>query len=346
MRFGLYGLALLALAACGGGEGDPASGQPVSNAGSNGAIVQGGRDSGSGAFASIEGDYVTETRLSGKLLFISAEPLKASQVMMADFDRGSASVLADGFAPSSWGGDIAFVEGCGPLAVRLSVLDGDGFTSPISECVEEDVITPDFFAPAISPDGSLIAVTNLEIPSKETFEDPLQAWAEGKSTYAATQVYRRNGTLVAEFEGRGPSAFARDGRLILSGLSDDAGYGLYEADFDTGETIRIDDGRLNGPVLSIDAHPKNDSIVFVHNGALFEMDLGEGAPKRLYAHGYPLAAAAYSPNGKKIAFVSQDPLKEASRVAGPGYPLFVYEDGDVAVVRFAVIPGGRLDWVE
>jgi len=324
-------LAAAMLAACSGGESD-------------------GDDRAGGETPSALGPSQAwlEKRYAGTLYLESNDPMEAAQLLSVDMRTGRFGVVANGVEPASWGGDLAFVEYCSALAVKLSIQDSDGFTSPISECVELDLITPDFFAPQISPDGTLVAVTNTAIPSPaEPGQSALDMWAAGTATYAGTQVYDRQGRLVQEFRDLGPATWTRSGDFVLAGLGGETvGFGLFRADMDNGTARRIDDGRLQGPVTALDAHPKADRIAFIHCGALFEMALSDGAPKRTHAHGVPLAGLAYSPDGNAIAFVSADPLDEGIYTEGDGYPVHVFENGTVHEVRFPFIPGGPLAWVD
>ena len=283
--------------------------------------------------------------LKGTLFFNRAEPLEAVQVMALDLSSGRFRVAADGGSPSTWGDAIAYLQLCSPLALRLSVTDADGFVNPVSECVKRDNITPDFFAPALSPDGKRVAITNTAIPDPKASDNPLEAWARGKDTYAATQIFDLDGQLVAEFRDMGPATFTRKGELLLAGAGGSAGYGIYRADKALKKTTRIDDGRIKAHINALDASPSNDRVAFVFNSALFEMDLSAGKPKRLHAHGYPLAGVAYAPKGKTIAFVSADPLQESYQMEGPGYSIFVYDEGEIEEIRLPFIPGAPLDWV-
>ena len=284
--------------------------------------------------------------LSGSLYFERNEPLEANQVMTVDLNSGQLAIAADGSDGSTWGRDIAFLQLCSPLAVRLSVTDADGFINPISECFERDVITPDLIEPAISPDGRFVAVTNLSVPGGETSDDPLKNLVLSRQTYAATHVYNRDGEIVGEFRGMGPSTWTKDGQLILAGLQEDPGFGIYRASSDFVGADRIDDGRLNAAIAAMDAHPSENRITFIFNSQLWDMALSDGKPKRLHSHGSPIGGLAYSPDGDTIAFVSVDALEEAYTTPKKGYHIWFYSDGEKFDVTLPIIPAGKLDWVE
>ncbi|MEL6752807.1 MAG: hypothetical protein AAFO57_02175 [Pseudomonadota bacterium] len=315
-------LFLLVLAACGGG---------------NGASDQNGDGSAN------SGSATTSKRLSGTLYFNSAEPLEAPQVMSMDLRRLSPVVAADGVYPSTWGRDLAYLSQCGPLSIKLSVVDVDGFTSDVSECYDLDVITPDVYAPAISPDGKYVSITNTALLAPK---EPGDTYGLLRKTYGATLVFDRDGKKVAEFKGLGNGTWTRDNRLVMSGLNAETGWGIYKAKRNLKSVERIDDGRLNGPIWGMDAHPRRDRVAFIFNSALWEMDMGSGAPKRLHNHGYPLAAAAYSPGGDQIAFISTDTMEEGHQMPGGGYPIFIYDDGDIETIMVNFIVSGPLDWTD
>ena len=136
------------------------------------------------------------------------------------------------------------------------------------------------------------------------------------------------------------------GLRTLGGRGGDAGYGLFKADKDLSGAERLDDGRLKSIIDAIDAHPIRDRVSFIFNGAVFEMGLKEGKPKRLHAHGNLLAGVTYSPDGAQIAFISVDTLDEAFQMSGSGYPIFVYDDGDIHTIRMPFVVAGPLDWTE
>lgn len=313
--------ALLATSACGGGDDSGADG---SNAGSSTSAT-------------------TSKRFSGELFFMSAEPLEAHQVMSMDLRRLSPVVAANGTTPSTWGGDLAFLAPCNPLTVKLAVEDEDGFVGELSDCYEEGIVSPDVYAVAISPNGKYVSMTNETqlLPA-----EPGDSYGLLRKKYTATQVFDRDGNQVAEFRGMGHGTWTRDNRLVMAGMDAETGWGIYRADRQLENVERIDDGRLNGGIWGMDAHPHRDRVAFVYNSALWELDMRSGAPKRLHNHGYPLHSAAYSPDGDQIAFVSIDSMEEGHAMPGPGYPIFVYDDGDIETIMVNFIVAGPLDWVD
>ena len=330
MRLSRLLLSCLMLAACGGPDD---GGKKASISG-----TQASDNSGQ------EGRISMTKKYPGTLYYNYVDPLEAPAAMAIDLKKGRYRTVSSGISASASGDTFAFIDFCSPLKVRLAIADGDGFTNPVSECVDRESIGPDLEAPAISPDGKLIAVTNYQMwpPRKE------DDWSYNLSLkkYTATQVYDLDGKIVAQFKGYGPATWTRKGKLILAGLSDEAGFGVYEADKKMKKVKRIDDGRIKDKIWAIDAHPSKDEIAFIFNGQLFEMPLSSGKPKRLHQHGQLLSGLAYSPSGKQIAIVSVDTLEEAMDMGGSGYPIFIYDNGKLHNVRFPYVVAGPLDWTK
>lgn len=317
-----FGLGTL-LAACGGGS----------------ETGPGGND---GASAAAPGNG---PRLSGLLYLESNDPLDAQQVMVRDMSSGQTSVALAGNEAFTWGGEIAYLSSCSPLAQRLSLADSDGFSIPVSDCFEISAIEQNLQHPVPSPDGQFLVVTNTQMPAKTDSEDIYEQLQASISNYAATMVFTREGEMVAEYVDFGPATFTQDGDLIMAGLGETAGFGVFRVGRDFAKPERIDDGRLSGPIRAITPHPRRERVTFIHNSQIFEMDLGDGKPSRIHSHGYPIAALAYSPRGDKIAYVSDDPLSEAMQT-GIGYSVFILEDGEYSRIEVPFIPGGPLSWVE
>ncbi|MEL7296635.1 MAG: hypothetical protein AAGJ86_03175 [Pseudomonadota bacterium] len=321
---------MLALAGCSSGDNDA----PQATEG------QGNSD---------QGTVQMSTKLKGTLYFNYAAPMKAPRVMALDLRKKRYRVATDGVHANVAGEVIAYVNFCSPLQVQLAVTDEDGFMAPLSDCVERDTISGNSLqGPAISRDGKRVAVLNNELRAEiDRKEDPygLQAIAGGNK-YSATQVFDRDGNVLAEFKDMGPAVWAKDGSLILAGRGGDVGFGIFRADKKLKKVERIDDGRLRSVVDVMDAHPKDNTVAFVFNGQLFEMPLKSGKPKRLHSHGNTLSGIAYAPDGEQIAIVSRDTLGEAIQMGGGGYPIFVYDDGDIHNIRLPFVIEGPLDWVK
>lgn len=299
--------------------------------------------------SSDQGSVSISASLKGTLYFNYAQPLEAPRAMALNLKAKNYRVAADGINPSVRGQIIAYVNFCSPLAIQLAVADEDGFMSPLSECVEQEVFSDSLQGPAISSDGKRVAVLNHKLQGQpdNSDDDPygLQAMI-GTYEYSATQVFDRDGNIVAEFKDLGPATWTTGGELILAGRGGDAGYGIYQAGRDLKSVKRLDDGRMKSTIDAIDAHPKDDRVAFIFNGQLFDMSLKQGKPKRLHAHGHTLGGVAYAPNGKQIAFVSVDTLEEGHQMAGSGYPIFVYDNGDVHSIRLPFVISGPLDWTD
>lgn len=299
--------------------------------------------------AADQGNVLVSTRLKGTLYFNYVEPLEASRAMALDLRNKRYRVVSDGIDPAVGGKTLAFVDFCSPLSVQLAVQDKDGFTSPISECVERDSIgRRDLYGAAVSPDGQRVAVTNFELYAEtNTDEDRYGLSAMvGATRYTATQVYSLDGQLLGQFDGYGPATWTKDGRLIIAGMGDDVGHGVFVVSKNLKSVKRIDDGRLKGSIQDIDAHPSKNEVAFIHNGQIFEMSLSSGKPKRVHAHGHTLSSLTYSPKGDQIAFVSTNTLDEAIQMGGKGYPIFVYDKGDVHSIRLPFVIAGQLDWTD
>ncbi|MEM1261730.1 MAG: hypothetical protein AAGH76_05010 [Pseudomonadota bacterium] len=286
--------------------------------------------------------------LEGTLIFERNPPMQAHQVMRMDMRRGRYEVAADGVDASMGSKNMAFLQRCAPLSVRVAVTDADGFAGPVSECFELDTITPDLLRPKMHPNDELIAVVNTAIPlPKDELPDTAAAqFGIGDNTYAGVQIYDVNDGLVTVLRNYGVSEWTRKGELVATGAGGDVGYGIFKVDKRFKAAKRIDDGRIKGDIRSIDTHPKKDRVVFIYNGQVFEMDLDDGSPERIHSHGYPLEAVAYSPDGEAVVFVAEDPLSEAFETPNTGYNLYVLRDGEAETLSLPFIPGGPLDWVD
>jgi len=226
--------------------------------------------------AVTQGSVTFSKRLSGTLYFTYVAPLEAPRAMALDMKSKKYRVISSGIRPAVEGQTIAYVDFCSPLSVRVAVTDPDGFSNPITDCIERETISgEDYRWPAISPDGKLIAITNFQVEGAiDEEEDPYGLGRiVGSHLYTATQVYDLNGELQAQFNDMGPATWTRNGRLLLAGRGGDVGYGIFEANKSMGSTKRIDDGRLRDVVWAMDAHPKKDQLAFIFNGQLFEMPL-------------------------------------------------------------------------
>ena len=300
-----------------------------------------------GGEATDQGQVRISAPLSGTLYFNYAAPLEAPRSVALDLAAKRYRVVSDGIHPTARDGALAYVNFCSPLAVQLAVDDADGFMTPLSDCVDRDTFTENSLqGPAISPDGKRVAILNHELYAEPepSQDDPLGIRAlVGREQYAATQIYDMNGALLEEYKHFGPAVWAKNGDLILAGLGGDVGYGIYRAAGE-GAPVRIDDGRLRGPIRAIDAHPTRNRVAFLFNGQLYDMALGDGKPKRLHSHGHLLAGLAYSPDGEQIAIISEDTLQEALEMGGRGYPIFVFDEGDIHSIRLPFVVSGSLDW--
>lgn len=195
MRMFVLSLALV-LAACGGGEKNAPAGEERS------------------AQQTDQGKVTTSKKLKGTLYYTYADPLAAPATHALDLKKKRYRVVSNGIRTSVRGDQIAFVDFCSALSVRVTVIDGDGFTSPVTECIERESITGrDYQSPSISPDGKKIAVVNFQIrpPKKNDNSNDLMN-AFGFEDYAATQVYDMDGNLLAQFKDMGPAAWTNQGR--------------------------------------------------------------------------------------------------------------------------------------
>lgn len=294
-----------------------------------------------------QGTVTTSKRLSGTLYYTYVAPLEAPRAMALDLKSKKYRVVSSGIRPAVEGQTIAYVDFCSPLSVRVAVTDPDGFSNPITECVERETISgEDYRWPAISPDGKLIAITNFQVEGEiDEEEDPYGLGRIiGSHLYTATQIYDLNGELQAQFNDMGPATWTRNGRLILAGRGGEVGFGIFEANTAMSSTKRIDDGRIRDVVWAMDAHPKKDRLAFIFNGQLFEMPLSSGKAKRIHQHGHPLAGLSYSPDGKQIAMISTDNLEEGFDMRVSGYPIFIYDNGKIHNVMLPFPTSAPLDW--
>ena len=340
MRASIVWTALLFLASCGLSDGPPSEGAAVETSKAPSQVSGTQVNSGPSSH-----DRVSMTKsFSGTLYYNYVEPLEAPAAMALDLKKGSYRTVSSGVSATVSGKKFAFIDFCSPLSVRLALSDADGFTNPISGCVDRETIGSDLEAPAISPNGKLIAVTNYQLWPPEKEGD--FAFNMRRKKFTATQVYDLEGELVAQFDGYGPATWTRKNELVLGGLGGDAGYGIFKADKNLKDVKKIDDGRLKDSLWAIDAHPSKDEIAFIFNGQLFKMTLSNGKPTRLHQHGHLLSGLAYSPSGKQIAIVSRDTLEEAMDMGGGGYPIFIFENDKLHYVRLPHVVAGPLDWTK
>lgn len=296
-----------------------------------------------------QGNVTTSEKLSGTLYFTYVDPLEAPRAMALDLKSKKYRVVSSGIRPAVQSETIAYVDFCSPLSVRVAVTDPDGFSNPITECIERETISEeDYRWPAISPDGKLIAITNFQVEGEiDEEEDPYGLGRiVGSHLYTATQVYDLNGDLQAQFNDMGPATWTRNGRLLLAGRGGDVGFGVFESNKAMTSTKRIDDGRLRDAIWAMDAHPKKDQLAFIFSGQLFEMPLSSGKAKRIHQHGHPLAGLSYSPDGTQIAMISTDNLEEGFDMPGNGYPIFIYDSGKVHNVMLPFATSAPLDWTK
>jgi hypothetical protein len=294
-----------------------------------------------------QGAVNTSKKLSGTLYFTYAAPMESPRAMALDLRSKKYRVVSDGIRPAMQGETMAYVDFCSALSVRVAVTDPDGFSNPIADCIERETISgEDYRWPSISPDGKYVAITNFQVEGEiDKDEDPYGLGRIiGSHLYTATQIYDLNGELQAQFKDMGPATWTRDGRLLLAGRGGETGYGIFEANKAMRTTKRIDDGRIRDVIAAMDAHPKKDELAFIFNGQLFEMPLSSGKPKRIHQHGHPLAGLSYSPDGKQIAIISIDTLEEGFDMPGSGYPIFVYEKGEIHNVMLPFVTSAPLDW--
>lgn len=299
--------------------------------------------------AVTQGSVTTSKNLSGTLYFTYADPMEAPRGMALNLKSKKYRVVSSGIRPAVQGQTVAYVDFCSPLSVRVAVADPDGFSNPITDCIERETISgEDYRWPAISPDGKLIAITNFQVEGEiDEEEDPYGLGRiVGSHLYTATQIYDLSGNLQAQFNDMGPATWTKDGRLLLAGRGGDVGYGIFETNKAMNSTKRIDDGRLRDVVSAMDAHPKKDQLAFIFSGQLFEMPLSSGKAKRIHQHGHPLAGLSYSPDGKQIAIISTDNLEEGFDMPGSGYPIFIFDNGRVHNVMLPFSASAPLDWTK
>lgn len=296
-----------------------------------------------------QGAVTTSKNFSGNLYFTYVEPLESPRAMALDLESKRYRVVSSGIRPAVQDQTIAYIDFCSPLSVRLAVTDPDGFSNPITDCIERETISEeDYRWPSISSDGTMIAVTNFQVEGEiDEEEDPYGLGRiVGSHLYTATQIYDLNGNLQAQFDDMGPATWTRNGRLILTGRGGEVGFGVFEADKEMSSVKRIDDGRIRDAISAIDSHPRSDQLAFIFNGQLFEMSLASGEVKRIHQHGYPLAGLSYSPDGKYIAMISTNNLEEGFDMPGNGYPIFIYDNGKVHSVMLPFPTSAPLDWTK
>ncbi|MEO0982969.1 MAG: hypothetical protein AAFX03_09990 [Pseudomonadota bacterium] len=314
------------------------------------ACGAGGQEPGPAA-GDAEADPTPQPRsagLSGELILEVNEPLEAVRIIRYDLETRRYVIEVDGSEARWANAKIVFTQPCGAhnTGERLAIADADGFVTPASPC-DEDSIRTNLHSAAISFDGARVAAVDTEMLLEPIDPDEFMS-AMTAARGQGVRVYDESGDEIGVLPGYASPAWTRDGDLIVAGTGKrgEAPYGIYKASADYKSVSRIDDGRLNNTIWSLVGHPQANKAAFVYNYQIWEIDLASGAPKRRVVFDFPIAYVAYSPDGRRFAFVVADPLEQGLKRGGDGvYYLHVFDGENVVDIPVDFIAGGPITWI-
>ncbi len=280
--------------------------------------------------------------LSGTIILEKDDPMGEHAIMSVNLKSNKIAVEVDGYGPRKVGTNIVFLQTCGDNGANLqvAVADQDGFVSKASPCGGYGFSSA-FRSTDISHDGKRIAVHDPDIATGKDSTGFLTLSNSG------IRIYKTGGDEIGTIIGGAAPVWTPKGELLMVGTGRDKelGHGIYKADKSLKNTKRIDDGRLNNQVSSLTVHPEGTRVAFVYNGQLWEMNLKTGEPKRLLAHSHEIKYSAYSPDGKKFAFITQEPIDEGIDLGG-GYRINIFDRRQVKPFYINFVPDGPLSWTE
>jgi dipeptidyl aminopeptidase/acylaminoacyl peptidase len=259
-------------------------------------------------------------------------------VFTFDFSSGEkVQTLSGGLQPQrSQNGEIIYVRKDGSQETFI-IADAKGNISSTLEIpfLYGGTGFPQYFDPALSPDGSLIAFAAqpFEVIDGGPYTDP----------YYHLYVMTRDGTLLADLRGYAQPTWTPDGRLVFMGSAPlyEGETGIYVSDADLQNPQRLD-GALNAP-NSPSVSPDGKQVVFENSG-LWLVNLDGTNLRQVLTSDTVLIWPTFSPDGQTVAVSKVRgnsswldliivPLDESKD------PFFVYTSSSVAVDAV-----GRLSW--
>ncbi len=176
---------------------------------------------------------------------------------------------------------------------RLAIADADGFNEQVVLTSPQPLMSPVW-----SPDGDYLAYVSFE---------------KKRSVVYLQDVRTGQRELLAEFQGLNSApSFSPDGRSLLLTLSRDGNPEIYLLELQGRKLTRLTHSR--GIDTEAVFAPDGNAIVFTSDRGgrpqLYRLALQNGKavgrPKRLTFEGVYNARAAFSPNGKQLAYVHGD----------------------------------------
>lgn len=301
------------------------------------------------AVAAADGEaFADADGYRGTLLLEENQPMEGTRIVRLDLETLAMAMEGDGFDGDSAAGRVVFIARCGDYGVggQLTLVDEDGFSERIGPCLENSTLGG-LQQSRISLDGRHVALYdgNIKVPMDGAGGDFGLTVDRG-----GVRVYDVEGNEKVTFLGVGSIAWGPDGHLYTVGLGEsDTGepFGVYRFSEDFQSIERVDDGRLENTLYSLQIRPDGEQAAFIYNNQIWTMDMQTGAPRRALAFDFPIGAITYAPDGSAIAFITKEPITEGSRRPGPGYYIHMLRrDGSVDSLNIPFIPGGPMRWLE
>ncbi len=287
--------------------------------------------------------------LTGVLIMEENQPYELDRLVRYNFETGRVAMEAEGFDGNAVAsGYTVFIARCGDYNAggQLTVMDADGFQEEVGPCLAHSNVGG-LQQSRISLDGQYVALYDGQIPVPKVV-DGIGSGFTLMTDRGGVRVYDIDGNEVVTMLGVGTISWGPDNTLYTAGLGEsDTGkpHGIYKFSRDFQTVERIDDGRLNGAIYSLQVHPSGEGAMFIYNNQMWSIDFNTGKPRRELRFDFPIGHLAWSPDGTKAAFIVSDPIDEAMRRSGNGYYIHVFDGGEVTDIAIPFIPGGPLTWV-
>jgi len=183
-------------------------------------------------------------------------------------------------------GKVSFTQGCGAGLEQTSIINKEGFITPITPCLKRY-----YKSSKISPDESNVAVVIRYLNSDIRF-------------VYSTLIYDIEGNEIARYDAFASIDWLPDGRLLMSSLRD--GYGLYITTKDFKNAHRIDKDKLQAYAGNVDVSPSGKQIVFEYSQQIWIMNIDGTDIKKLLRGSKRLKFPTWSPNENYIAYLAEN----------------------------------------